>query len=373
MTNSFGPEPTYETPTSLDWTEQVFHSIHRNAVEGNPQAQFQLARLYESGFIPKNLQEAVTWYEESARGGEAAAKNNLAFLYERGHGVKKDAKKALELYLEAAEQGYATSQHNLVYFYKNGIEVPKDLAKAFEWCRLAAEQDHPRAQFDLGAMYEEGVGVEDNVDCAIEWYTKASDNEHPNAQSALEKCLSKVSHGHSEAQFEFGEMYAEDENDEVAFTWFQKSANDGNQKAMQRVAEMLEHGRGVAPNFQLALDWYLKAGDQDQVEVFLRIGAQCVSETSDLKDHTKAFECFLKAAELGSIDAQNRVGQMYERGDGVPRNYIYGYAWANIAAGTGELSACECRDRLESKMTKSQISEAQRISSRWEPGHRLTA
>jgi len=59
---------------------------------------------------------------------------------------------------------------------------------------------------------------------------------------------------------------------------------------------------------------------------------------------------------------------MYLDGVGVPRDYVFSYAWLNIAAAAGEDSAMEWRDNLEEKMTKTQIAEAQRLASRWEVG-----
>jgi len=86
------------------------------------------------------------------------------------------------------------------------------------------------------------------------------------------------------------------------------------------------------------------------------------------KDIAEAFRLCVEFAERGNEIAQTRLGRMYLDGVGVPRDYVFSYAWLNIAAAAGEDSAMEWRDNLEEKMTKTQIAEAQRLASRWEVG-----
>ena len=54
---------------------------------------------------------------------------------------------------------------------------------------------------------------------------------------------------------------------------------------------------------------------------------------------------------------------MYANGDGVPRNYVTAYAWANIAAASGNENAIGFRSSLEPSMTPAQIAEAQQLST----------
>src|SRR6185437_14031980 len=54
-----------------------------------------------------DLGQAVQWYQQSAKTGNAAAQCNLGHCYGGGTGVEKNIQKAAELYQKAAEQGYA--------------------------------------------------------------------------------------------------------------------------------------------------------------------------------------------------------------------------------------------------------------------------
>ncbi|MDR3357639.1 MAG: sel1 repeat family protein [Desulfovibrio sp.] len=57
--------------------------------------------------------------------------------------------------------------------YENGRGVTKDDAKAAKWFRKAAEQGHSDAQYDLGEMYATGGGVTKDDAKAAEWYGKS--------------------------------------------------------------------------------------------------------------------------------------------------------------------------------------------------------
>jgi len=44
-------------------------------------------------------------------------------------------------------------------------------------------------------------------------------------------------------------------------------------------------------------------------------------EARDRKDYAEAVACFNKAAEMGNADAQNKLGNCYYKGEGVPQDY----------------------------------------------------
>ena len=60
------------------------------------------------------------------------------------------------------------------------------------------------------------------------------------------------------------------------------------------------------------------------------------------------------------------LGRAYSTGVGVLRDLIEAYKWFNLAAGLGVLEALDERSKLESVMTASERSEADRLSRQWE-------
>jgi TPR repeat protein len=60
---------------------------------------------------------------------------------------------------------------------------------------------------------------------------------------------------------------------------------------------------------------------------------------------------------------------MYANGEGVPEDYVLAYMWWNLAAAQGYEDAQGNKDRLEQRMTREQIAEAQRLSREWLVAH----
>jgi TPR repeat protein len=75
------------------------------------------------------------------------------------------------------------------------------------------------------------------------------------------------------------------------------------------------------------------------------------------------------AAEQGDTTAQYLLGLMYDKGFGVPLNEVAAHMWLNLAAAHAPQRNREyylrLRDAVASKMTRSQIDEAQWRAQEW--------
>ncbi len=83
------------------------------------------------------------------------------------------------------------------------------------------------------------------------------------------------------------------------------------------------------------------------------------------KDAAKAVEWYQKAAAQGDANAQYNLGLMYDRGEGVPTDLVLAYTWLNLAAAGGDEDATKMRSTAETLLSKSELAEAQRLSSGW--------
>ena len=82
----------------------------------------------------------ITILETKAKEGDPDAQFELARLYLRGsEGVRKNAARSMELMKAAADQGHAEAMGGVGYFYASGTAVPKDDAVALTWFRKGAE------------------------------------------------------------------------------------------------------------------------------------------------------------------------------------------------------------------------------------------
>ena len=109
----------------------------------------------EGRFDPR---EAVKFLERASEAGSPEAQFELARLYERGTGVSADEARALELYRAAADQDFADAINDLGFMYhQGGLGLRPDPKKALEYFERAANLRHPQAQFNFAAMIDDGL------------------------------------------------------------------------------------------------------------------------------------------------------------------------------------------------------------------------
>ena len=167
-------------------------------------------------------------YEEAAAKGHAASQYRLGDIHYFGHGVDTDRAAAAEWFERASSQGHAAAQYDLALQYENGEGLRTDLNKAVQLYTRAAMQGEVDAQFNLGLFYERGDGVDKNTATGLRWLLKAAKQ------------------GDAEAQYQVARLYhfgsgAVDEDDQLALTWMQLSANGGYKDTDNNLAEYRTH------------------------------------------------------------------------------------------------------------------------------------
>ncbi|HEX8358920.1 MAG TPA: CHAT domain-containing protein [Longimicrobium sp.] len=140
-------------------------------------------------------------------------------------------------------------------------------AVAFPRFRRLAESGNPEAMRFVGAMYLRGQGTAERPDSGIHWLREAAYQRDPHAMTML------------------GSAY--------------------------------QNGEGVNRNLRWARDWYHKAVDEKKSpEAMRRLGVLSRSEQND----SAALGWFRDAAKAGSLEARIDAGQLYEEGQGTPRD-----------------------------------------------------
>uniref|UniRef100_A0A914PSV5 MYND-type domain-containing protein n=1 Tax=Panagrolaimus davidi TaxID=227884 RepID=A0A914PSV5_9BILA len=124
----------------------IFYS--KAAENGNPEAMFNLGRLYYFGHgVLQNFKTAVFWLEKSAclkpekmkDSGVPESQHMLGYMYYEGIGVEQDYHEAAKWFEKAVANGYTVSSNNLGVLYYNGKGVNKDLQKAIHFFNVSAK------------------------------------------------------------------------------------------------------------------------------------------------------------------------------------------------------------------------------------------
>ncbi len=101
---------------------------------------------------------AVSYLQRAAEAGAPEAQFELAKLYERGVGVAEDPVKALALYRQSAEAGFADAINDLGFLhYQGGLGLLPDPQRALGFFERAADLRHPQAQFNFAALIDDGL------------------------------------------------------------------------------------------------------------------------------------------------------------------------------------------------------------------------
>ena len=117
---------------------------------------------------------------------------------------------------------------------------------AVKWYRKAAEQGHVRAQFYLGLICERGIGAErlgrDRAE-AEKWIKKAAEHGYGPAMCGM-------------VYYCMGNAVTMPKDERKALGLYLRAAEAGSEEACFRLGLIYEHGLGVEPDQEKALEWY---------------------------------------------------------------------------------------------------------------------
>ena len=123
------------------------------------------ANPFEAGLNAMEREHYATAFrawKDLAEDGEAEAQNNIAYLFERGYGVKQSYTRAIEWYKKAAAQKSPEAIFNLGMLAFEGYGMRQDYLAARRYFTEAAELDLADAHYMLGLIYYQGHGLKLN-------------------------------------------------------------------------------------------------------------------------------------------------------------------------------------------------------------------
>ncbi|KAI8840377.1 hypothetical protein BJ741DRAFT_597160 [Chytriomyces cf. hyalinus JEL632] len=241
---------------------------------------YYLGTLHEDGYdgILKDLSKAATFFEQAVQledGSSAAAKRNLARLYDKGIGVEQSHELSLQYYLEAAKFEDAWALYTLGLKYANGTGVEQDYSIAFEFYERAAKQNNAAAMSNLGyllgesrgcakdsvraaeffqqsaalgdgfgayncgVVFQDGKGVPVNLFKAVDYYRMAVRLKYEGAEACLGP-TSKI----SRKLFMAGTDLEAKDKDKEAIDHFYAAAVQGHSESVRIVTALFRYGGG---------------------------------------------------------------------------------------------------------------------------------
>lgn len=216
-------------PKDSSESEDEFLIWEQRGDEGDPDAQYELAKCYRDGnHVKKSYLQAFYYFKLAADQGHPQAQTSTAFCYEYGDGVKQSNERAFHYYKLAADQGHIGAQSCLGKFYAEGKGILKSYEKAFHYYKLAADKGNIIALEYLAEAYEKGLGVECSAERAAFYL-----------QQKINHLKSKSAAGNPNAQFILGTYFEKglsvDQDLRQAISYYQLAAKNGHLLAKKRL------------------------------------------------------------------------------------------------------------------------------------------
>jgi TPR repeat protein len=328
------------------------------AESGKPWAMLELALLYSRGETgAPEPEKAFAWFERAGSGDTPKhylGVANLIISHHNGIGTPKNPAKAREI-ANLHRENELVSHLTLLGECPGAILTYEQiLALNTRW---ATKLKDPQAQYLMGLRNEGGFSGKRSFKGAVSWYKKAMKVKH--GPSARQLGLLYEANGQA-----FGLMQGEAWR--KAVECYQVGANAGDARAMAFLANMIANGRGtpwreneakslyeksvaIDPNLSLAwnnlggiyerrfreakfkrddilahlnrtmmMSCYEKSDSQGFAWAANNLGLLYHTGILGEKDFQKAYGYFERAAGEGHRDARFRLGEMHEKGEGVP-------------------------------------------------------
>lgn len=133
-----------------------------------------------------------------------------------------------------------------------------------------------------------------------------------------------------------------------------QAAEKGQPVAQYRLGTMYERGQGVPADSAKAAQWYEKSANQGNRKAMHNLAVSYAGR----RNMAEAARWFAKAAALGLSDSQFNLAVLYERGEGVPLSLSDAYKWYSIAAAAGD---AESKTRIA--VLQTQLSDSDRATA----------
>jgi TPR repeat protein len=274
---------------------------------GNNDALVNLRELDK--ILNEKINEQIGELLKKADNGDDFSINRLGLIYRDGIGfVTKDYNKSIEYFEKAANFGNRESLNNLAKLYLDGKLVKQDYVKAREYYIRAAEMNDINALYNLGIIYENGLGIEKDYAKSLEYYVKVKQlGVLWNIKNDLERIDKLIKIPQEICKLE-------------------KLANDGDSKAANKLGLTYKNGiklglqYTIYPDYTKAREYFERAVELNNTAALVNLGELYENGLSVNKDYDTARCYYERAVELNNSQAFTRLGELYELGHGVMKN-----------------------------------------------------
>lgn len=306
--------------------------LQPSASDGNPEAQFYIAKMYHSGLgVPKNSGLAYLRYSESASQGFAKAQFNLGLMILKGDAPETDPEIGYEWVAMSADQGLALAQNLMgLALVWDGSPIKQDVERGLSYYKAAAQQDHAESVTALGNYY---AFKKADYAVANQYFEKAAALGDPEAMHRL--------------SFVYAQGTLRDIDKQRAHSLLKTAADKEYQPAYFDLAMSYIWGNGIEQDLTSGIQWLkLSAEDANDpramealAQILLEKRDNYLTKVRHLDGPDYGVVLREKAAKLGDSVAQLNLFLMNYRGDNVPVDKGKAIRWLEASADNGNPDA----------------------------------
>jgi uncharacterized protein len=230
------------------------------AKQNQPQAQFNLATLYESVMSLIGITPALGKSSTESSDGQTTVDKGTSSSSSSSSSIPREnpthqMKCVIDLLTASAQQGHSGAQFKLGVILAEGTHGQKqDVQKALVLLKASADNNDPRGQVSMGYCYEIGLGVEKDVQRAIEYYILSSDQDNTTAMFNLGSI------------YYLGKPPLQKHNFGQAVRLWRRAANLGLDAAQNNLGILYAYGYHVKESVEKARYYFKKAADQGNLD-----------------------------------------------------------------------------------------------------------
>ena len=394
----------------LQFKTEEHQMLFDRANAGDPNAQMALASLIEKGRLGwlVNRSEAVFWFELAAEQSLPEAYYELARIYEEGYLVERDNQAMVSMLEKAGELGLAKAYSKLSllagdsayselslasvdeYLVKkqqvltgesvHGVEISGVLTYSSEETMESLLSDFAAgdnaAGYRIAERYKDGIDVATDAVEACNWYGKALDNGHVDSYQDVVDCLvagkptddfnspeAAIARAAQLQEFDvdsfIGEHYylavGVEQDYERARIFFERSAdNVEDYIALNNLGVIYRDGLGVQKDYQRAKAFFERSARQELSLAKHNLGLMYLQGLGVNPDEQVAYKLIKEAAAYQDDGAtMYDYARMRLLGIGTEQDFFEALKWFRLSRSYGDNRASCVLDKLAEDETSS--------------------
>ena len=230
------------------------------------------------------------------------------------------------------------------------IDIEPCIAKGLDYLNTQVEQGMEFANYNLNHIYYKDI----NIDKAISEFKKIVETNNPQTKSLTLLSANELAsfylnrqdpnqaidflkiaslENYSPAQLVLGTLYLVNGQNKESLEQFKLSATGGYAPAQFTYGIVYIYGQIVSQDLEYGVQWIRLSASNNydlgeyHLGIFYRSGLKTEEKTFIEKDLNQAIEWITSAANKGVVEAQNTLGEMYLKGEGVKQSDQQAVYW----------------------------------------------